>query len=256
MATRRTTLKPDPRGDYRPYIGVRKDGKQQRFNLGSDHAEAERRRDRIQQVYRESVAIRQHYGDQPASWTDAALHAAKLIQQGFTHVPIPSPHVVNEAAGEAYDIGQYDSEWSDHETFAMVWSHSITSRHYPSVNWVLPDDKSGHAALELGRVMFDVQARRQARMMKAQAPENPVAGTFHEALDAYDCFIENDVAQRVAPSTKAQRQSQVKYLKRDHADTPLAFLDLNGCRSLFDHWTSRPPKESRSTCQNRPPRLS
>ncbi len=63
--------------------------------------------------------------------------------------------------------------------------------------------------------MFDVQARRQARVLKAQAPENPVAGTFHEALDAYDRFIETDVAQGVAPSTRVQRQSQVKYLKRD-----------------------------------------
>jgi hypothetical protein len=263
VATRRTTLKPDPRGDYRPYIGIRKDGKQQRFNLGADPAEAERRRDRVQQVYRESMATRRNYGLRK-SWTEAALHAAKLIQQGFTHVPVPSPHVVNEAAGAARDIGQYDAEWSEHEPFAMVWSHTIATRHYPSVNWVLSDGEPGRISLEFGQQMFDVQARRQAKMMKAEVPKNPVAGTFHEALDAYDFFIENEVSKRVAHSTKAQRQSQVKYLKRDHDDVPLAFLEqLNKCRSLFDHWTSRPQKGERTkeryshpTCKHRISELS
>lgn len=98
MTTRRTTLKPDPRGDFRPYIGLRKDGKQQRSNLGNDPIETERRRDRIQQVYRESVAARQAYRQTP-NWTAVALHTARMIEQGLQNVPVPPAKIVNEAAG-------------------------------------------------------------------------------------------------------------------------------------------------------------
>ena len=66
MDTRKTSLKLDTRGDYRPYIGYRKDGKQQRFNLGTDLVLAVRRRDRIQKLYSESVAARRSYSMQPS----------------------------------------------------------------------------------------------------------------------------------------------------------------------------------------------
>jgi hypothetical protein len=33
MAVRKRALKPDPQGRYRPYLGYRIDGKQQRFNI-------------------------------------------------------------------------------------------------------------------------------------------------------------------------------------------------------------------------------
>ena len=261
MTTRRTTLKPDPRGDFRPYIGVRKDGKQQRFNLGTDPAEAERKRDRIQRVYRESVAVRNSYGLSP-SWTAAALHAAKLIEQGFQQVPLPPPNAVNEAAeGSSYDIGSYNPCWQGLEPEALVWGHAVASRQYPSVTWILPSGSSGRAAIDFGQMSFDIQARRQARLLGAEPPTNPVAGTFHQALDKYDQYIKSDVAKRVTYSTMQQRRDQLKYLKARHADLPLAFLDLAECRKLFDYWTALPAQDSdkrysRSTCKHRISELS
>lgn len=260
MTTRRTTLKPDPRGDFRPYIGLRTDGKQQRFNLGNDPNEAERRRDRIQQVYRESVAARQAYAQTP-SWTAAALHAAKLIEQGLQHVPVPSAKVVNEAVGGAFNIGMFDPCWPERDPESLVWSHAVTSRLYPSVNWVMPDDSTGRAAIDFGRMVFDVQARRQARLLGAEPPSSPVAGTLHEALDKYEQHIKTEVAKRVTYSTMQQRRDQVKYLKAKHADVPLAFLDLVECRKLFDYWTALPnqgveKRYSRSTCKHRISELS
>lgn len=55
MAVRKRSLKPDPKGRYRPYLGSRIDGKQQRFNLGSDRAEAERRMNRLYELWSENV---------------------------------------------------------------------------------------------------------------------------------------------------------------------------------------------------------
>lgn len=262
MDTRKTSLKPDPRGDFRPYIGYRKDGKQQRFNLGDDLAEAERRRDRIQRLYAESTAARRSYGLSP-SWTEAALHAAKLIEKGFHQIPLPTPQVVNEVCGDGLEIGSYDPCWNPLAPEALMWSHAVASRHYPSVHWLLADGNAGRAAVRLGQQLFDMQARRQGRLIGASAPANPVSGTFHEALDKYDDFIGTDVSLRVCPGTRANRHGQVKQLKMEHEDIPLAFMDLAACKKLFDYWTSRPimVKETgerfgNGTCKHRISELS
>ena len=239
METRRTTLKPDPRGDFRPYIGYRKDGKQQRFNLGSNLAQVEIRRDRIQKLYTESVAARRSV-KLPPSWTEAALHAAKMIADGFDQIVLPLASVVTEAYGPALEVGGYDACWDEHSPRALIWSHSVASRLYPSVKWLLPGGIESELAVTIGQKMFDMQARRQSRILDAATPTNPVAGTFHEALDKYDAYIENDVSLRVGHGTKENRHGQVKYLKAQHRDMPLAFLDLAACRKLFDHWTGRP----------------
>jgi hypothetical protein len=55
MPVRRRVLKPDQMGRYRPYLGYRLDGKQQRFNLGTDKAEAERRMSRLYDLWDENV---------------------------------------------------------------------------------------------------------------------------------------------------------------------------------------------------------
>ncbi len=263
METRKTVLKPDPRGDYRPYIGYRKDGKQQRFNLGNNLADAERRRDRIQRLYAESVAARQSYRQQP-SWTDAALYAAKMIEDGFEQIALPLASVINEACGPKLEIGGYDACWDELSPRALIWGHMVASRLYRSVNWLLPQGAEGQAAIEFGQKLFDLQARRQALILNATAPANPVAGTLHEALDRYDHYIDSDVlSQRIGHGTRANRHGQVRKLKAQHEDTPLAFLDLPGCKKLFDFWAGRPVLDEEKgtrygygTCRHRVSELS
>ena len=153
MAIRRTKLKPDPRGDFRPYLGLRRDSTPQRFNLGRDFSEAERRRDRIQTLYRESEAARQSYG-QPSSWTECALAAARFISQGICQVPVPSHKTVNEVAEVGENgiwIGNYDPCWDELSPEALFWSHGVASRLYPSVNWVLPETANSRQAILFGQ---------------------------------------------------------------------------------------------------------
>lgn len=238
MQTRKTTLKPDPRGDYRPYIGYRKDGKQQRFNLGSDLTEAERRRDRIQALYAESVAARRCYALQP-SWTEAALYAAKLIEEGLQQIPLPEPKVINEACG-CMEIGNFDPCWHPLLPEALVWSHGVASRHYPSVNWLLPEGRFGAAAVQYGQQIFDMQARRQAKLLGAETPTNPVHGAFYEALDKYTKYLEETLAETLMPGSVFNRVRYVSYFKIRHTDFPLLALDFNKCDELISFWKNRP----------------
>lgn len=263
MSIRRTKLKPDPRGDFRPYIGVRLDGSPQRFNLGRDLSEAERRRDRIQLLYRESEAARQCYGLTP-SWTDCALAAARSISQGMNQVPVPSHKIVNEVAeadGNKIWVGHYDPCWEVQSPEALFWSHGVASRLYPSVNWVLPETANSRQAIHLGQQVFDSFAKRQARLLNATPPKNPVAGTLHEAFDKYTKHVEIEGSRRITHATMNSRLDQVKYLKARHDDVPLAFLDLEACRTMVEFWTCRPVQQngerySRHTCKHRVSELS
>lgn len=260
MTTRTTTLKPDPRGSYRPYIGYRKDGKQHRFNLGKDRSEANRRAERIRQVYQESVAIRENYKRQKPSWTQAALHAAEWIAKGLSQIPLPTPHVVHEAVGECLVLPEYDAEWTGDEPWALLWTHAVASRHYRSVNWILPEGRTRQEVIDLSESLFETQAARHARLLRSKEPLAAIVGSFHDALDAYSRYV--DGLKAISPPTKAQRQSQIKQLKLQHEDRPLAMLTLAECRSLFGFWTNSPAKldgtgtYSRSACKHRCSELS
>lgn len=84
MKTRKRSLSPDPKGQYRPYIGKyhAADGvlRPYRFNLGTDREEAERRYSRHQELYDESCKVA---GD---LWAPLALAYAKQIASGARKV--------------------------------------------------------------------------------------------------------------------------------------------------------------------------
>ena len=103
--TRRRTLRPDPKGYYRPYVGwthplLPYDGEQKgaatqpRFNLGRDPREARRRYNRIQELYVDSCrTCGEDY------WTPFALYAAGLLAKGQYRIP--------------YDFQPWMMEWDD-----------------------------------------------------------------------------------------------------------------------------------------------
>jgi integrase len=257
VPTRKHALRPDPRGDIRPYIGVRIDGTAQRFNLGKDLRQAGVLEERIRTLYRESEALRLSYVQTP-SWTAAALHAAKLIQTGLEQIPLPAAAIVNEAAGDGPDMHGFKCVWTKEEgrAEAIFWAHAIASRQYPSVKWLLPDAPAGRLVNDYGEVSFDDEAGRQALLLSLKTPPLPVVGTFHEALDRYKQYLDDQLARNLEPATVEQRRSQIKYLKQAHRDRPLAVLDLAECRLLLGHWTSVPSKSdaerySRTTCKHR-----
>ncbi|MCA9233192.1 MAG: hypothetical protein KDA57_21275, partial [Planctomycetales bacterium] len=237
---RQTELTADPRGDFRPYIGYRKDGKQQRFNLGKNNTEAKARVDRIRRLYLESIAVRESYQLKP-SWTEAALHAARNIAQGMEQVPLPSCHVIDEACGERLQYPDYDPCWDPALPAAMLWSHAVASRLYPSVNWVFPDTAAGRVAFKTADALFEAAAKRQAAVLNINSPPEPITGKLHEALDGYWEGYIKTLAR--SPQTLHQRHTMIEKLKRVHADFPLAVLGLDQCEAMYRYWTERPSRD-------------
>jgi hypothetical protein len=80
---------------------------------------------------------------------------------------------VNEAIGEGRKIGAYECEWDIDEPQAILWSHSVASRHYPSVKWILPHSAAGTVAIKLSHEAFDNQASKQAQILSL--PSKPSA---------------------------------------------------------------------------------
>jgi len=133
---------------------VRFDGTAQRFNLGKDPRLAAILDERIRTNYREHEAVRMRYGLRP-SWTAAALHAAKMIQVGLDQIPLPPARIVNEAIGSGRKLGEFLCEWEDDAPQAILWSHAVASKQYPSLKWILPETTSGMLAIRLSHDTFN-----------------------------------------------------------------------------------------------------
>ena len=97
MPSRKTDLRPDAKGRYRPYLGwkVGEDGvrRQHRFSLGTDRKEAEARMSRLRELWAELERLAK--GVEP-TWTPFTLNAADLIAQGIYKIPYPFDLSVSE----------------------------------------------------------------------------------------------------------------------------------------------------------------
>ena len=69
---------------------------------------------------------------------------------------------------------------------------------------------------------------------RPRAEAKPVAGTLHEALDAYAAYL-----AKLQPAN-FDRHGKVRQLRERHSDQPLATLGLDACRTLIDYWRQRP----------------
>ncbi|MDD4271139.1 MAG: hypothetical protein PHN77_23210, partial [Thermoguttaceae bacterium] len=90
MPSRKTDLRPDAKGRYRPYLGWKlgEDGirRQHRFNLGTDRKEADARMGRLRELWAEVERVAQ---DGEPIWTPFTLYAANLIAGGTYKIPCP-----------------------------------------------------------------------------------------------------------------------------------------------------------------------
>ena len=89
MSSPKNDLRPDAKGKYRPYLGwkIGEDGvrRQHRFNLGTDHKEAEARMPRLRELWAETEKLG---GDEPI-WPPFCLYATDLIAKGIYKIPYP-----------------------------------------------------------------------------------------------------------------------------------------------------------------------
>jgi len=233
MATRKRSLSPDQQGRYRPCIGWRidDDGKrrQPRFNLGTDQREAERRYNRIQDLYADDCRAsgRDH-------WSPYGLRFADILAQGASTIGFDPPSLTDARASIEY---QQAVEQNRH------W--------FPSLN-IVPTNlaaygKSAQDNKELVRrhlAELIVEMKRAGALSSTDViPEKLVEGTFHEALDAYAAEIRRDspkVGDGVLNQTGRKRIERVVRIKGRHEDFPLFELTKGKITELIAYWRNRP----------------
>ncbi len=241
MAVRKRALKPDPQGRYRPYLGYRVDGKQQRFNLGTDKVEAERRMNRLYELWQENVAA-----NREEVWSPLALSFAKEVAKGNRKIEYPFLRHFLEADDPAAEYAQ------------MV---HVERQRFPSLDIIPADpdlyaigiDRNEHLVASEVQHLQERLAELGALAPKNKLPDKLVTGKLHEALDAY---AEDDVkSHNVWPGSNRLKQSghrrleMIERFKERHRDVLLSMLGYDACKEVIRFWCRRPPTKNRKTGQ-------
>lgn len=239
MAVRKRNLKPDPKGRYRPYLGCRVDGKQQRFNLGADRAEAERRMNRLYELWEENVRA-----NEEEVWSPLALHFAKRIAEGKRKIEYPFQSHFLEADDPAAEYTQ------------MV---HVERERFPSLDIVPADTELYVEGLRrnerlVGAEVEHLQSRLNelgALAPKQMLPEKLASGKLYEAMDAY---ADDDVRNHnVWTGTSELKQSghrrleMIDRFKERHDDVLLSILGHDKVKELIRYWCKRPPTKNRKS---------
>lgn len=239
MSVRKRTLKPDTEGRYRPYLGYRVDGVQQRFNLGTDRAEAERRLARLFELWEENVRAN---GEEV--WSPLALGFAKQVAKGVRKIVYPFREDLLEAEFPAAEYAQ------------ML---NVERERFPSLNLVPEEPEIYAQGLRqneriVGAEVQQLQSQLQdlgALAPKQQLPDKLVLGDLHEALDAYaECDVK---CHNIWPGTEQLKQSghrrleMIERFKERHTNIPLSLLGYDACKELIRYWCKRPPTKDRKT---------
>lgn len=239
MAIRKRTLKPDPQGRYRPCLGYRIDGKQQRFNLGMDKPEAERRLNRLYELWQENVAA-----NGAEVWSPLALHFAKEIAKGKRRIEYPFQTGFLEADDPAAEYAQ------------MV---HVERERFPSLDIVPADPACYAAGLERNEQLVGSEVQRLQERLgelgalapKNRLPEKLISGKLYEALDAYaDDDVKSHnvwVGSNRLKQSGHRRLEMIERFKERHKDMLLSMLGYDACKEMIRFWCKRPPTKSRKS---------
>ena len=245
--------KPDSNGYYRPYIGKR-DGKDQRFNLGKDLRAAERRYHRIHDLYASCAE----------GWTEQAISFAKRIAAGekplFNPVEAVNPTDLHHSLNRVPKMPGSPNGMYQDALFAQQFEQ--TKQAYPSLRDTLiadpeklgnsVDANSAYVALRIEQLKAELDRLSILSASSITVPERLILGTLHEALDAYKADFEAKVPRLPSGNLKQgdrKRGARVKNFKKAHLDRPLHDFDLSQIESIAAHWRNRPtlPNGKRSS---------
>jgi hypothetical protein len=199
-------------------------------------------------------------GKDEVEWTYIALWAAERIRQGEQRVPYPplDDIIASFDPGGVLDLRLHEivHPYLDEDCFEQMpaqiedahWReaeaiYEVLTDFFFSVPWLLPR----HHIDKICRV-HERKARRsidRIAHVRGESPVDPktplVAGTFHEAVEAY-------LVQRRAEFTTDGEMSGSGYgmvglaadFRDRQSDMPLAQLDFSRCQQVYDFWRDRP----------------
>lgn len=244
--------------------------------------EAEKLWARIEDVANDNeVFCRTQLGVEPR-WNHMALWAVNSIRTGELRVPLPPIDDLIATYDEAdcslpINIGQFYWDYTDDEDASTHYPstvdgaksveaidiYEVVAEAFPSVNWMLP---KRHADVQIRN--YEQSARESlAKLARARGGAPPdsgtplIAGTFHEALTAYEehrrqYFTEPD---GTFDGSGHHFLGIIKAIRERRRDFQLAELDFRKCQEEFAYWCDRPEDRrkgkdgnylTRKTCQN------
>ncbi|MGA2035226.1 MAG: hypothetical protein ABSG68_23515 [Thermoguttaceae bacterium] len=253
-------------------------GKRFRAPAGADCKAADQWFARIEDVWRDNENFCRKTRQSPY-WTHIALWAAEHIRKGTLRVPLPpiddilasyDENVPDWPVGLKIVIDQYlDVTTMAYHYPPLVdgltwdeakWFYEEVTKAFPSVNWMVPPphyDKIVDVHEKQARLYVEELAK-----VKNEAPPAPstplVAGTFHEALSAYEEVRRKDF---ILPDGSFDGSGHhmlgiIRASRERMGDFLLAELDLTRCQTVIDFWRSRPANLrtddplSKKTCTN------
>jgi hypothetical protein len=207
-----------------------------KFRLGKNLKQAERRLQRIMQLWEHIEAAR----PSPV-WSDFEWRIAKLYEKGELQVPIPR-----------------NEEDNPHSYATSL--HYLCGR-YPMVNFVPADVQLYGEGLAFNRQAIDHQLTAlQARgLVPTVQVSLPSGCTLHKAMDAYIGHIKKDYfdsSEGHVNDNGMTKIRQVRTMMERLEDKPLSMLDLNTCDELFQYFRHRPLTKqqnkpmTKKSCQN------
>ena len=206
--------KPDERNRISVRVGGRDDHKVFKFPSSVSSKEIESRKARLKELY-----------EACGGWNEFSLTVAKSVHHGVIPVPLP-PREMIEVFGVKYDG-------------VVHFRRTLVSR-LPSIPWAELDETWANAGVlggikhlkmkeidEAAKVISEVDGRQLTVVQ-------PIAGSLHEAMDAYDAQVKKDEPKN------HDRHSKIKQLRNRHSDQPLAALGIDSCKALIGYWRQRP----------------
>lgn len=164
---RRQTWKPDRRGYYTRQLGWKLSGtgklQQHKFILGTDRREAEKRDQKLQELWDIFAGTR---SEPRPLWTDDLLHIASQIAKGATRVPVPRQGQ-SSPAGYAERIERLQSRYpvvhftaEDEAAYALGRSMLAEFRAVPV---------SDKAMINFSQMMANISVREREAMRRAES---------------------------------------------------------------------------------------
>lgn len=266
---------PDSQGQYvrqlgwkHPTGGARV---QHKFRLGSDRREAERRDDRLRQLWDQIV---KECSAAEAYWDDLTLEIARQIARGEELISLLPEADEESPATYAYRLQRIQNRFpslrfapADVERYtrgigdkaidrrAMVlvgdsredyWNQkSFLERYFP------PELKPEvEAIVGLGDPISQMLSQPYRPL---SAPRDDGA-TLHQAFDAYQSWIREHYTTDTLGTLSEHghtKLGQVDTLKGHHADVRLSEIDFDSIEKMYRYWRQRPVKRSKTGSNER-----
>ena len=280
MATRTGRLsRPDAQGQYVRQIGWKLNDKgrrvQHKFRLGSDKLEAQRRDDRLRQLWQQ---IEKEAGDADALWDALTLGIAKHVANGMDRILLDPLQNEEKPAAYTRRLQAIQDRFpflrfspSDEKRYAQ----GIGEKAYDRRDIVLFDTPSERywsqwdpADLRVApplRSQTEVPVAYSSYSQMFPASYQPVpppaddGATLHQAMEAYVEWIKEhyfDAESNDISEYAHTKIGQVETLKSRHDDVPLRDIDYEYIEGMYRFWRRRPLKNTRGGQQERISRVS